>query len=85
MRRHFNPWNSFGIFDIQSCKVITVAAPHLFDQILFFRIHYLLSVPGFKGAKLLMPMSSDLSKLSVEDLQSRLRENGVKLHIDEVL
>jgi ABC-type glycerol-3-phosphate transport system permease component len=74
---------------------------------------YPLSVPGFKGAKLLMPMciitmyfsgglippcavtgeaaglalaiSSDLSKLSVEDLQSRLRENGVKLHIDEVL
>lgn len=38
-----------------------------------------------EAAGLALAMSSDLSKLSVEDLQSRLRENGVKLHIDEVL
>jgi len=38
-----------------------------------------------EAAGLALSMSSDLSKLRVEDLQSRLRENGVKLHIDEVL
>lgn len=38
-----------------------------------------------EAAGLALAMSSDLSKLSVEDLQSRLRENGVKLHIGEVL
>lgn len=36
-------------------------------------------------AGLALAMSSDLSKLSVDDLQQRLRQNGVKLHIDEVI
>lgn len=38
-----------------------------------------------EAAGLALAMSSDLSKLRVDDLQQRLRENGVKLHIDEVL
>ena len=38
-----------------------------------------------EAAGLALAMSSDLSKLSVDGLQQRLRQNGVKLHIDEVL
>lgn len=37
-----------------------------------------------EAAGLALAMSSDLSKLSVDDLQGRLRQNGVRLHIDEV-
>ncbi len=38
-----------------------------------------------EAAGLALAMNSDLSKLSVDELQQRLRKNGVKLHIEEII